>query len=326
MFDMIDQDFIAELDAALSNVGSDICWRKVVGDVELWISPLQLLGQEKVSDVITKTDLGANIVGESKRVTLSHAIVGIGEHDLRQYRGGPAVFPIVGKDGKAAKSTLDRYLYIKLGTWGAQFIDDVFSVYADLMETLQKDNLKNVKFDNAKDPREELAELQARVYEIRHLLNMPTLVEETELNKSNRDDEDESDEDESDEDALFNDARDRDRDQPQTNFDPFTVIPSRPAPKVQPPSNLAVPTNPPVPNGAVAQRVQEAALIEQSYQQPPAPIQTPPEAFQSSSQPQESAPVRDDVVDRPSSREPISPPVIDRMNVSKNPRFQPPSR
>lgn len=168
-------DFIAELDAAVSNIGSDVVWIRTVGGVKLMISPLTMVGQEKVTDVITKMT-GSTIVAESKRVTLSHAIVGVGDFDLRQYRGS-AVFPSKGRDGKQAYVTLDRYMYDKIGTWGSQFVDDVFVVYSDLLESLQRDNLKDIKFENVRSPLDELVELEARVRELRQQLNMPGLIE-----------------------------------------------------------------------------------------------------------------------------------------------------
>jgi hypothetical protein len=308
----MDQDFIAELDAALSNVGSDVLWKRTIGGVELWISPLQLLGQEKVAETINKMDLGANIINESKRMTLAHAIVGIGEHDLRQYRDGSPVFPIPGKDGKSARTTLDRYLYHKLGTWGAEYINDVFSVYADLMESFQKENVKDIRFDNAKDLREELAEVQARVFELRQQLNMPPLVEgdepadpEVSANEGFEPPDESSDE--------------PSEPTPPTSFDPFTVAPQQARPAPVRPAQVAIPLEPPVLSGAAAERAREAAEIEASLHRAPEPQLAAPV------QQEVVAPVRHDVVDKPASREPVTPPVIDKTNISRNPRFRPPT-
>lgn len=314
----MDQDFLAELDVALSNVGSDEVWRRTIGGVELWISPLQILGQEKVAEVITKTDLGANIISESKRMTLSHAIVGFDKFDLREWRGGAAVFPVTGKDGKPAKTTLDRYLYHKLGSWGAQFIDDAFAVYADLMDSFQKNNLKDIKFENAKDPREELAELQARVYELRQQLGLPMLVDPAEL----ADREQVPPEEEA-------------QPAPKDDFNPFERVPPvppvqaspRPAAPPQPPSASA-PLSPVVPDPAsaqrAAQRAAEAAELELSSTS--FPDQAPPQPAPAVQAPPQPPPVRLDVVDTPASRAPVSPPVIDRVPTARNPRFRPPQQ
>jgi hypothetical protein len=170
-----DLDFIHDLEAAITNVGSDVSWERKVGGVSLTLSPLTVLAQERVTEQITKME-GPTIIAESKRATLSHAVVGIGGIDLRQYRG-QAVFPSKSRDGKAVSVTLDRYVYDKIGSWGAQFVDDVFEVYSDLMESFQKSNLKDVKFENAKNPYDELVELEMRVHELRGQLGKPHLVE-----------------------------------------------------------------------------------------------------------------------------------------------------
>lgn len=319
----MDQDFITELDEALSNVGSDVVWKKNVGGVEIWISPLQLVGQEKVADIITKMDLGANIVSESKRTTLSHSIVGIGEHDLRQYRGGSAVFPVPGKDGKIVKSTLDRYLYHKLGTWGAQFVDDVFLVYADLMETFQKNNLKDIKFENAKDLREELADLQVRVFEIRQQLNMPQLVEGSDTDTQDQNKEDQDREDREDQEDQESQDENRPESDSQSSFDPFTVMPRSQHVVTSP---RQVPAEPPIPSGAAAQRARESAEIESFPSNGSAPVSAPVPVSVPEVQAAPQPSIRQDVVDRPASKEPIPPPVIDKMNVSVNPRFRPPGR
>ena len=323
----MDIDFITELDVALSNVGSDQVWKRTLNGVELWISPLQVVGQEKVAEVITRTDLGSNIISESKRMTLAHAIVGINGHDLREYRGGAAVFPVTNKEGKQVKTTLDRYLYQKIGAWGAQFIDDTFSVYADLMESFQKENLKDIKFENAKDQHEELAELQARVYELRSELGLPMLVDPNDPKPEEVETAPEVVQEE------------------QPGFNPFTVQQAKEQAKEAPrePVRQQVPveitTKSTVPNGdplvispAAARRAAEAAQIELSAlnptDSPPVPLAPPPQSQPThqitQGHPQPSP--RDNIVDKPASRAPVPLPVIDKVPVSKNPRFSPPKR
>lgn len=170
-------DFIEELEKAVTNAGSDQVWKRTVGDVVLWFSPMTFVGQEKTNETLGRDDLGVNVVYESKRVTLSNSIVGIGNLDFRSWRAGQAVFPIINKEGKNVKVPLEKYLYEKMATWGGQYVDDVFSVYADLIESHQKENLKEIRFENAKDPKLELLELEARAAELRKQLNMPPLVE-----------------------------------------------------------------------------------------------------------------------------------------------------
>ncbi len=171
-------DFIAELEKAITNAGADEVWKRTIGDKVLWLSPVQSTGQEKTNEMLANPELGVNVVFESKKITLSHAIVGIGELDLRQYRGGAAVFPILNKEGKPVKVRLEEYIFYKMKGWGGQYVDDVFAVYADLLETHQKNNLKEIRFENAKDPRLELLELETRVAELRSQLGMPPLVEQ----------------------------------------------------------------------------------------------------------------------------------------------------
>ena len=173
-------DFLAELEQNFSNVGSTKLWKKQIGDTLLWLAPITLYGQEKVTELLGNADsMGMNIINETKRITLSFTIVGINEVDLREYRDNVPRFPITGKDGKPAKVTLDRYIFHKMQMWSAQFMDDAFSILADLVETEQKENLKNIKFENAKDPAIELIELENRVNDIRASLNKPSLVEKT---------------------------------------------------------------------------------------------------------------------------------------------------
>ncbi len=173
----MDVDFLQELDQAISNVGIDIIWKRTIRGVTVWLSPISMTNQQKVTETMGKDELGINVVNESKRVTLSHAIVGINEHDLSTYRDSGPVFQIPGKDGKSVKVDLGKYVYHKIGGWGAQFIDDIFTVYADLMETLQKENLKDIKFENTKDPKQELLEYMIKVVELRGQLGMPALID-----------------------------------------------------------------------------------------------------------------------------------------------------
>lgn len=289
-------DFIAELDAAVSNVGSDVVWSKTVGGVKLLISPLTVIAQEKVTEVITKMN-GPTIVAESKRVTLSHAVVGIEEFDLRQYRGR-AVFPSKGRDGKTVAVTLDRYMYDKIGTWSSQFVDDVFDVYADLMVSFQKANLKDVTFENAKSPIDELVELEARVHELRHQLRMPDLVERTGDEADKADTEPPAAAPEEPAAPAGSEA-----------FDPFKLVEQPAQPQPQPPARPAAPAP------SAAERAAEIAREESGLE----------DAIRRS---RESSPAaeRPDVLDVPAQRAVVAPPVLDPAPVNRNPRFAGPKR
>jgi hypothetical protein len=172
-------DFIAELERSISKLGAEKIWKRQIGETEIWFSPISLYAQEKISEMMNNSEsLGINIVHETKRITLSFAISGINGTDLRPYRDIAPSFPTVGKDGRTTKVTLDKYLYTKMIGWSAQFIDDAFTVYTDLIESHQKENLANIKFENQKSPEEELSELESRAAEIREALGKPKLVEE----------------------------------------------------------------------------------------------------------------------------------------------------
>lgn len=172
-------DFLADLERNISNVGSTKHWKKKFGDVTLWLSPLTLRGQEALTDMLSNADkIGMNVINETKRMTLSHAIVGINEIDLRDFRDSAPKFPVKGRDGNNTNVTLDKYVYTKMVGWSSQLIDDAFSVYSDIMETHQKENLSSIQFENSKDPEVELKELETRVFELRSLLKKPQLVED----------------------------------------------------------------------------------------------------------------------------------------------------
>ena len=307
-------DFISELDKTLSNVGTDVFWKRKIGELELWISPLSITGQEKVTAAITKAEVGTNIVGESKRVTLSNAIVGVNTLDLREYRNGAPVFPTKNKKGELIKTRLEDWLYNKMANWSAQYLDDAFAVYADLMETYQKENLKEVKFENAKDPNIELQELEQRVSNLRTQLDLPQLVEKTTGEES-----DELPDPDQVAEAIERERLDdQKKDPPSEDFDPFKpmaqeAVPQA-APAPAPPPFVPPPSGPPQPNMSMP------AVL-------PANLRRPMPAGQ---QAQESSPERPHVAMPSVSNEVITQPIkrtgerpkIDQPQGGINPRFQ----
>lgn len=303
------EDFIAELENNLSRIGAGKVWKRQIGSTLLWMSPITLSGQEKVNEVLSNSDaLGMNVVNETKRVTLAHAIVGINDLDLREYRDNVPRFPYKGKDGKVIKVSLDKYIYTKMQDWSSQFIDDAFSIYADLLETDQKENLKDIKFENAVSPTDELMDLEKRVGEIRQQLNLPMLiesvaVENSEMNKTE---------------SLAADIKNADS-KPviEIDFDPFAKVVSNIA--------KSVPEEP-------------ARVVKEHSPQPPpvAPVINPPESAAPVKGPKmidveqvipyaASPNVNSEVIDRPAEKV-NTPPVIDPSVVNRNPRFSPPSR
>lgn len=291
-FISMDLDFISELEEAISNVGTDTIWKREIGGVLIWISPISLSAQEKVSERVSKLE-DVIVISESKRLTLSHSIVGIKEFDLSQYRNAGPLFPIRDKEGKVIKVTLDRYVYEKLGQWGAEFLDNLFSVYADLMESFGKENLKDIKFENAKSPHEELAELESRVHEMRDQLGMLPLVEKVDV------------EDIAEEDIEKNTEETVEL---AGDFNPFNSVNQELAPDPK-----------------VASRAQEIAETEDVFgdaasRAASANPNTVPPAVQRGPVVQE----RDDVLEAPAHRAlDIKPPIYDKTTVSRNPRFAP---
>ena len=317
----MDEEFFKGLEAGLTNVGTDVYWRRRVGSLELWIAPLSMVGQGKVIEAITGTDGKGNVIGESKRITLSHSIVGFNETDLRPFRDGAPAFPSKGKDGKLANVSLDRYLYAKMAGWGAQFVDDAFAVYADLMESFAKQNLKDVKFENAKDPREELAELMAKVAELRDQLGMPELVE-----KGSEADLEPAAAPGPDGDDGGPDGEDEGPDGPargggggaEPGFDPFRQVPERSRQIAELEGvHPADPGPPPARGPASPPPMQHVAQI-------PAPVVRRPEIRGEVHSALPSVPL--EVIEERSQRVQADPPVIDRPHSNVNPRFKPPGR
>lgn len=204
-------DFIEELEKNISNIGASILWKRKIGGSVVWFAPITLHGQEKVSEFIGSADeTSIAVLHETKRLTLSHAIVGINDIDLRQYRESAPSLPMTGKDGKTTKVSLEKYLHAKIINWSAQFVDDAFAVYADLVESLQKENLEEIKFENTKTPQQELEELESRVAILRETLGMQPLVEKAKESVS--------------EPTSEMDVASTDSDPVEMPFDPFSKI------------------------------------------------------------------------------------------------------
>jgi hypothetical protein len=178
----LDDDFFRDLDDKLTSVGSDEVWKRNIGNRNIWFSPVTFKGQSEVRSLMEEANntmsLGSNIIAEAQRKTLSHAIVGIDDISFLPYRNSSHVFPMEDpRLGKVVKVDLSSYIYHKMGDWGDQFLDDVFKVFTDLIGTHEKNNLKNIIFENSRDPKEEHDDLYGRLIEIRQRLGLPELVE-----------------------------------------------------------------------------------------------------------------------------------------------------
>jgi len=170
---MSDDDIIAEIDRELSNVNLDKCWKKQIGDLNLWFSTVSY-EHSNLAKKSLKEEFGLE---ETKRVTLSAAIVGFGETDLREYRITGKKFKVKGKDGKQVFLSLQEFIYSRIANWDAEFVDLAYDVFADLMASHNKDLSKNIVFENARTPLEELEELEERAADMRRTLGLPPLVE-----------------------------------------------------------------------------------------------------------------------------------------------------
>jgi hypothetical protein len=326
----MEPDFISDLDKTLSNVGVDVHWKRKIGPLELWISPLSITGQEKVSAAVNKAEIGSNIVGESKRVTLSNSIVGVNASDLRPYRNGAPVFTSMNKKGEPVKVQLETYLYNKMANWSAQYIDDVFMVYADLMETFQKENLKEIKFENIKDPHVELQEIEQRAATIRASLGMPQLVEKTDDEEGER----QYDPQEIAE-ALEREAEEskHEKQPPAEDFNPFQAVPQQqaaPQAPQQPVQQQAAPQPPvqpftPPPSGPPQPNFTMPATLPPNLRRP-MPLGHAPPQESSPDKPLQAMPsVPNEVITQPSARRGAAPPKIDQPQGGVNPRFNPPA-
>ncbi len=314
----MDFDFFKELEDSISNIGSDEVWKETIGGHKIWLSPISFTSQAKVQDNITNNDLGSNVIGESKRITLSHAIVGINDIDLRPYRNsGPVFGPVPLPGGKSMKVDLPGYLYLKMSLWGSQFIDDCFAVFADRLETHSKENLKEVKFENAKHPMEELSELMMRVTELRIQLGLPELVEQNneisesqEFERSIRNERP---------DVVLDDEPDSSSD---SSFDPFKPVPveERVKPAFRPSAPAPAPTIDVGPV-SVATNIPQPFVDSVNRSQSFAEL----EGHTTSSSPQNPfVATRSNEVLEPQVREPVTTqPVIDQVKFQKNPRFAP---
>lgn len=290
MGDHMDLNFLKELDEKISNLGTDTLWKRKIGGRVIWFAPVPYKGQQKINEILSRatSDTGASIIGEAKRLTLSYSIMGVDDIDFRDYRKAGEVFPVVDPRLRTeVKVTLDRYIYLKMDEWGSEFMDNAFDVLADLMESFKRENLKEVKFENAKEPLDELTELEVRVSELRRQLDMPKLIEAAE--------------------PVEEDAE-TPKETPVSlppKFDPFKPVNESPAEPIRP--NTPIPQSlvqPPV----VQNRI-EGAGAESS---PDRPFMATPSATT-------------DVVEERSKLQP-TPLVIDQVQENRNPRFRPTAR
>ena len=317
---MDDLDFLDELDKKVSNINLDIFWDKIIGGHKVRLSPIDFTHQMKVKAVLqNNNDEVNNVLDEIKRITISGALTGFDGLDFQNKRQLGKTFKIKGTNGKKDELVdFSELLYRKLAHWDAEFIDLVFEVFTDLMETHRKEMSKDVVFENSKSPREELEELEMKVSELRMRLKLPPLVEAKKLT------EDEVPENSEPEESSEESPPD------EEEFNPFEKKVS-----VEPESiNTGLEESSVVETPPVSQSTQgsdkELSPIERALQKrvggPPVsltvPVVVPPGSRILAHQAQPS--VESDVVEAPAQRKVVDPPIIDprvdRQNV--NPRFK----
>lgn len=232
----MDADFFAKLDRVITGVGVDKVWKKTILGREVWFSPIDVTRQTKVMETIQNPELGTAAWEDAKRVSLAAAVVGIDDVDFRPARDAGPIFTIPGRDGQPKKVDLSTYIYHKVAGWDSDFFDVAYDVFVDLMQTHRKNCRKDVTFENAKDPREELLEIEQRAAELRDRLGLPPLVEASSEAAPTREDAERRDRLESDE-PLDSSVGD---------FNPFAPVSAATAasPAPPPPRAAAVPAAP----------------------------------------------------------------------------------
>lgn len=177
----MDESLLKSLEQKITNVGSDDVYKKKIGNLTIWFSPLTYTDQAFVQEALEDTKENSNSINDAKLKSLSRSIVGIDDVDLRPYRNGAKVFQVSeivpGKGKSNVKVELAKYMEYKIRAWGQPFVDLAFDVFADITESSQKKFSEGVVFENTKDPRVELAELEVRVHELRARLGLPVLEE-----------------------------------------------------------------------------------------------------------------------------------------------------
>jgi hypothetical protein len=322
---MDDLDFLDELDKKVSNINLDIFWDRIIGGHKVRLSPIDFTHQMKVKAVLqnsSNNDEVNNVLDEIKRITISGALTGFDGLDFQNKRQAGKTFRIKGTNGKKDELVdFSELLYRKLAHWDAEFIDLVFEVFTDLMETHRKEMSKDVVFENSKSPREELEELEMKVAELRVRLKLPPLVEAKKLTEDEISGD--SEPEDSPEDSIEEELS-------EEEFDPFkkkvNVESDSVDARLEEPSAVEVPP----PFQPTPEQDREPSPIERALQKrvggPPVslavPVVVPPGSRIIAHQAQPS--VESDVVEAPAQRKVVDPPVIDprvdRQNV--NPRFK----
>lgn len=339
----MDEDILAELDRQLTNVNLDKYWVRKIGDFELWLTTIDYTQSNKVKKVLE----GEFGLEEAKRVTLSAAIVGVNGNDLRPLRAVGKTIKVRSRDGKNNELVdLPEVIYRKIANWDAEFIDVVFDVYSDIMESHKKDLVKEIVFENAKSPEAELEELEERAASLRERLGKPPLIEAQRLDLTDEPRTEEGDGSPSaPTDAELEELAQTARQEEgapkepvsftgdEDDFDPFAHVKAMRGPAQAPPDQqqtfVAPSAPPPVPvpvpsaPASAAPSAIEAAIAQRRASSPipgAAPAMVRPAVKAHAAQPS----VPSEVLEKGAARIVVDPPKVNPNPAaqSKNPRFR----
>lgn len=314
----MDDSFFQDLDRHITNIGMDKCWQKKIGDTTIWISPVPYAGQIAANEALSRLsklseeETGINSVQETKRITLSHAIVGFDNFDLRPYRFAGSCIPVlkmIDGENKIVKVELHKYVYNKIKGWDSEFVDIIFDVFADLSEANKKDMLKEVKFESAKDPHEELAEIEMRVSELRDQLNLQPMVESEPIDEDSSDVVDGSNSEDFDPFTTVNGSEPQ-KETYGSDIDSIPIHDTVPITIPEPVRTVPIP----VVESSPIQRELDARIVKSQHVNS---INNPHVAIPS---------VPDEIIENRSSHEILNPPTVDPnySDQSRNSRFSPP--
>lgn len=169
-------DFLESIDKAFTSIGMERRWTRRIAGRDFTFMPITYTGSHRWKDSVIQSVESTNSILDSRRIMLSEAIVGIGDIDFSNIDPSEKIFKVT-VDGKSRAMNIREYLAHKMLGWDSQLIEDIFNVYADITESFSTENLKDVVFENVRDPKARLADLTSQVNELRSELNLEPLID-----------------------------------------------------------------------------------------------------------------------------------------------------
>lgn len=180
VYQMENLDFLESIDKAFTSIGMEKRWVRVIAGRKFIFGPISYTGSHRWKDTILQSIESANTVLDSRRIMLSEAIMGVDDIDFSGIDPSEKKFQ-VRVDGKVRAMNIREYLAHKMLDWDSQLIEDMFNVYADITQSMSSDNLKEVVFENVRDPRAMLVDLTSQVNELRAELNLEPLIDPSDV-------------------------------------------------------------------------------------------------------------------------------------------------